>query len=312
MRAPSSLKRNGRKHGSTRRGMKKAGKRWASPAERPAPATQGFTGGDVVLAFHGSLLYEARVISVGCDAAGKPERYVVHFQGWKKTWDEDVPVTDVYEHNDENLRIAHRLLDGAKLRQQAVRPVEEKKKERKEEEEEEEAAGTEALFVIPGPLKTQLVDDWEFVTKEYKLVKLPREPSVTQVLEEWVKVRRNAPATREVAEALKTYFNAALPTILLYRTERMQYMEYCVKDGERASDALPADVYGAEHLLRLLLKMPYLLDSSSGVDREMMVRIAERVNDLAKHIQKNGRILLMAEYESVSEDYLQRAQQMAN
>lgn len=48
---------------------------------------------------------------------------------------------------------------------------------------------------------------------------------------------------------LKSYFDTALPRILLYAFERQQYTEFMSK--REREGALPCTVYGPEHLLRL-------------------------------------------------------------
>lgn len=50
-----------------------------------------------------------------------------------------------------------------------------------------------------------------------------------------------------MVSGLRDYFNAGLGTLLLYRLERVQYRE--VLESEK--NVQVADVYGAEHLLRL-------------------------------------------------------------
>lgn len=59
---------------------------------------------------------------------------------------------------------------------------------------------------------------------------------------------------KEIVDGLRCYFDKALSAMLLYKEERQQYKEVI------AEDALPSDVYGAEHLLRLfgMLKSMYL------------------------------------------------------
>lgn len=49
----------------------------------------------------------------------------------------------------------------------------------------------------------------------------------------------------EVLNGLQSYFNRALPAMLLYKQERAQYAE-AIPDGSK-----PSLIYGAEHLLRL-------------------------------------------------------------
>lgn len=282
--------------------------------DRPIPAPHDFSVGDIVLAFHGNLLYEARVLSIEREGDARAHAYTVHFQGWKKSWDERVSTKFVFQHNDDNLRIAHRLLNGAKMRQQALQPAgcEKGVKDDKEQEDEQEqheksfpqSSPASSLFQIAPALQRQLVDDWEFVTKERRLVPLPRELTVQDLLLKWVAGRRQSSdkATREVAEALQTYFDAALPRLLLYRFERQQYDDI----SQKQSPMVPSAVYGPEHFLRLLVKLPYLLEGTA-IEADKLQGIADKVNELAKYMQKNGRVFFLSEYESAPESYLKSA-----
>lgn len=216
-----------------------------------------------------------------------------------------------------------------------------------------------ALFKLPAPLKRQLVDDWEFVTKDHKRVPLPREPNVCSVLTGWLSESAGGGAgagggglwggggagsgsgsggggvgaggggggagqagggggggsgsgggvscgpagaadrtSRDVAEGLREYFDAALPTILLYRVERPQYNAVMAAGGRGGSRLRPSKVYGAEHLLRLLVKLPDLL-AAEEVEPTVLRAIAERVNDIARFMQKNARLLFCLDYEAV-------------
>lgn len=276
----------------------------------PIPAENEFAVQDVVLAFHGQLLYEARVLEVHHEEESNQEEdrkvksYTVHYQGWKKSWEETVPRDMVFEHNDENLRVAHRLLNGAKMRQQAIQPTPSSDNEKTVGQTIPAVPDTAALFQIPDALQRQLIDDWEFVTKEYRLVMLPREPSVASILQKWLSTKRQSsdPALKEVSEALQVYFDSALPKILLYRFERRQYVQY-FHEGEKPSPP-PSAIYGAEHLLRLIHHLPFMLEASA-VNNEVMKTIADKVNDLARYMQKNGRILFAMEYQLAPESYIE-------
>lgn len=273
--------------------------------DRPVPGDTDFSVDEVVLAFHGSLLYEATVLSVEIEPGKRATSYTVHFQGYKKSWDETVSSDRVFPHNDINLRIAHRLLNGAKMRQQALQPASTEKEEQMKDASTSPSAPVHALFQIPPHLQRQAVDDWEMVTKEAKLVPLPREVSVQDVLHKWVNTRRQSTdkATREVAEGLQTYFDTCLPKMLLYRVERKQYNQLFSTGTPRDETLLPSAVYGPEHLLRLLIKLPYILEGSD-VPEETMEVIAEKVNELCKYMLKNGRLLFLAEYEDAPSQYL--------
>lgn len=302
--------------------------------DEPMPtASEGdFAEGDVVLAFHGNLLYEARVLDLhrersrtspsNPDAAvdgsednpkGCVTSYTVRYQGWKKSWEETVSRDLVFEHNDENLRIAHRLLNGAKMRHQASHPASTPLvMDKVATKVSNPSYSVDTMFQLPSSLQRILVDDWESVTKEMRLVPLPRTITVDGVLQRWVSNRRHTvdKATKEVAEALLIYFNASLPKILLYRFERQQYEEYFNsaqnngdnEDGTNRSK-LPTMVYGGEHLLRLLLKLPHIMETGK-IPKEKIRIIADKVNDLCKYLVKNSRILFLSEYEPAPQAYI--------
>ena len=116
------------------------------------------------------------------------------------------------------------------------------------------------------------MDDWEKVTKEHKLTKVPAKAPVTQLLNEYYEsesnVRRpgsaDADILEEVIAGIKEYFNKALGRLLLYRFERQQYFEVHkqIESGhhEHAGKNL-CDLYGCEYLLRLFGKQQYNIRS---------------------------------------------------
>ena len=120
---------------------------------------------------------------------------------------------------------------------------------------------------IPDTLKSILVDDWEKVTKEQKLVPMPSPTPISLFLNDYYEAesihRRpgsaDADILEEVIAGVKEYFNKALGRILLYRFERPQFYEIHKQvesgHGEHAGKTL-CDMYGCEHLLRLFGKSP--------------------------------------------------------
>lgn len=305
---------------------------------QPTPATHEFRVGDVVLAFHGSLLYEANILKIV--QSEHTESYVVHYLGWQMSWDDTVPRDRIFVHNDVNLLVAHELLRHAKSRQKRASPATgeltsktpgkassdraaAKKRSASDALQLDESIASSSakgrgpnggvasstdpatLFELPASLKRQLVDDWEFVTKEHKLVSLPREYTVRRIMAEWLRNRRAGQdrASREVAESLQEYFDAMLPTVLLYRFERHQFRDFFDDENADSDVRTPSSVYGAEHLLRLFVKLPYMLQQAN-VDPKMMKMIGERVNELARYIQKNGRDFILADYVPATPQYI--------
>ncbi len=79
-----------------------------------------YTESERVLCFHGPLIYSAKVLKAekwtGDDnATGQVgPHYRVHYDGWKKTWDEWVPETRLLKYNEENLARKVTLEEAAK------------------------------------------------------------------------------------------------------------------------------------------------------------------------------------------------------
>ena len=107
-----------------------------------------------------------------------------------------------------------------------------------------------------------LVDDWENITKNYQLVHIPAKYSVNQILEDFLQQEKpkrpefssSANILEEVIAGIKEYFNKSLGRLLLYRFERGQYEDVLArinKPGNDLEGRQLADIYGAEHLLRL-------------------------------------------------------------
>lgn len=115
---------------------------------------------------------------------------------------------------------------------------------------------------MPDALKSILVDDWENITKSYQLVRLPALYPVNRILDDYINQERPkcgdgtaaSDLLDEVVAGLKEYFNRSLGRILLYKYERGQYEDLLGRISNAADDLSGrqlADVYGAEHLLRL-------------------------------------------------------------
>lgn len=114
-----------------------------------------------------------------------------------------------------------------------------------------------------------LVDDWEKVTRENRIVELPSKTPVSVFLDDYAasegSKRRpgsaEADILEEVVAGVKEYFNKSLGRMLLYRQERPQYQEIYPQltkgTGELAGKTV-SDVYGVEHLCRLFGKLSRL------------------------------------------------------
>lgn len=239
---------------------------------------KGIKAKDDILAHHRGLLYPARVLKI--QEKGNKISYFVHYLGWKQRWDEWVSEGRVFKCNDANMRKKELLLEEAKKNKnkrkskylinknkklKAASTSKNSKKKRQKEvddtiiSESGRASKKTIKIKIPGLLKKQLATDWEQITKKNALLPLPRDPSVSQILDYYLSAPRrdkNPEITKKVIAALKQYFNSCLEYMLLYKHEKQQFVAWMKKKKDTQE---LSDIYGAEHLTRLFVKLPGLL-----------------------------------------------------
>ncbi|KAM3393030.1 hypothetical protein ACQJBY_013948 [Aegilops geniculata] len=281
-----------------------------------------FTEGEKVLAYHGPLLYEAKVQKT--ENREDEWRYFVHYLGWNKNWDEWVASDRLLKLTEENVRKQLELknqsgdktvrtggrsaqhnpkgsnADAKADKEDTKGLVKGKKRKNQLGVEEKERRSSESLLMsqFPVTLKKQLVDDWEFVTQLGKLVKLPRSPTVDDILTKYLEYRvkkdnKISDSCAEVTKGLRCYFDKALPAMLLYKKEQKQYKE------EIKGDVSPSTVYGAEHLLRLFVKLPELL-SSVNMEEDALNKLQQKLLDILKFLQKNQVHFFLSAYDGDS------------
>uniref|UniRef100_A0A0A0KGE5 Chromo domain-containing protein n=1 Tax=Cucumis sativus TaxID=3659 RepID=A0A0A0KGE5_CUCSA len=290
-----------------------------SSGDSPPSNTSLYSEGEKVLAYHGPRIYEAKVQKV--ELRKKEFRYFLHYLGWNKNWDEWVSVDRLMKCTDEN-RLKQRALEKGYVekssksgRSAQAKPknlndarVEKedhknnvvaapKGKKRKNDSGTKDNQSVEKVIKIqiPSTLRKQLVDDWEFVTQQDKLVKLPRSPTVDDILTKYLEYRSKRDGTitdslGEVLKGIRCYFDKALPVLLLYNKERDQYHKLVV------DDVSPSTVYGAEHLLRLFVKLPELL-AYVNIEDETQIRLHQKLLDFLKFLQKNQSTFFVSAYE---------------
>ncbi|CAA7035860.1 unnamed protein product [Microthlaspi erraticum] len=278
-----------------------------------------FSEGERVLAYHGPRVYGAKVQKV--ELRKKEWKYFVHYLGWNKNWDEWVSADRLLKHTEENL-VKQKALDKkqgvekgtksgrsaqTKTRSSADTKAEKddtknnaaKGKKRKNEsgnEKDNPSAEKLVKIQIPATLKKQLIDDWECIMENDKVLKLPRSPNVDEILSKYLELKTNkdgliSDSVGEILKGIRCYFDKALPVMLLYKKERRQYEEAVV------DDISPSTVYGAEHLLRLFVKLPELF-AYVNMEEETWSHMQQTLLDFLKFIQKNqSTFLLSSAYE---------------
>ncbi|KAI5291200.1 Esa1p-associated factor [Ascosphaera aggregata] len=266
-----------------------------------APPAQSYHKDEKAFCFHHDILYEAKILDVrhqDPDDKKSPHEYLVHYKGWKNTWDDWVTQDRLRKLTDENRELAmtlRREVEAANRVKVGSKPTTRKRKlddssraseerassmpasrgkrgrEMELEKEEQFLSHPSVRISIPDNLKSLLVDDWENISKNRLLVPLPAQHSANQILDLYLESEREKPnlpkndldVLEEVVAGLREYFDKCLGRILLYKFERPQYHTLRKKwegDLDGFADKGPGDVYGAEHLARLLGKLASLCD----------------------------------------------------
>ncbi|EOY15820.1 MRG family protein, putative isoform 4 [Theobroma cacao] len=252
--------------------------------------TGPFREGEKVLAFHNLRIYEAKVLKF--DNRSNGWHYFVHYLVSIKSWDEWVAVDRLMKFTEEN-RQKQEALNKTLAEEKKVEfhtskrgtgrvfhfklkhPKGGRGKKRKNDSisKEKSAVPSEKIVSIQLPLtlRKQLVNDCEFITHLGKLVKLPRIPTVEDILKMYLDYRSKKDGT-----------------------ERQQY------DDTITEDICPSTVYGAEHLLRLFVKLPELL-VRADIEEETLLELQQKLVDFLKFLQKNQNTLFLSTYH-VAED----------
>ncbi|KAI5310475.1 Esa1p-associated factor [Ascosphaera atra] len=298
-----------------------------------------------VFCFHHEILYEAKILDVrhqDPDDKKSPHEFLVHYKGWKNTWDDWVTQDRLRKLTDENRELAmtlrreveaanrakagkpttkKRKLDessrGSEERSSSV-PARGAKRAYEQDEKDGHAYGNPtARIVIPDNLKSLLVDDWENISKNNQLVPLPARYPVNQILDMYLeseKKRKDLSTNdhdvlEEIVAGLREYFDKCLGRILLYKFEREQYHALRKKwegglDG--FADKRPGDVYGAEHLARLLVTLPDLI-AQTNLGPQATIRLREELSKFAMWFSRNSEELFAPRYKLASNAYIDKS-----
>ncbi|KAI5655248.1 hypothetical protein M9H77_32435 [Catharanthus roseus] len=264
----------------------------------PPIESSPYQEGEKVLAFHNQRVYEAKVQRIGFQM--NEWRYFIHYIGWNKSWDEWVGFDRLMKHTEENLQKEKEINEKQDMNKNVkngralqIKPKSSngrsvaKGRKRKTGQKDKGTLLVEKRvnIHIPATLKKQLIDDCESTTHLGKLVKLPRSPNVEEILSKYHDYRLTKDgqivgSVGEILNGLRSYFDKALPAMLLYKNERHQYEEMV------SDNVTPSAIYGAEHLLRLFVKLPEIL-YYANIEETTLVELQQNLVNFLKYLQKN-------------------------
>jgi len=293
------------------------------------------------------ILWHVSVVEV--DESREEGKYKVHFRGFKASDDEWVEEVLPYNDENKLLcrelrQVAQLKLKEIKKERAAQRrlaggPPQSKRARRGDWSDDEGSGGdaaTDLKFHFSTSLKRHLFDDFENVTVKKMLVRVPHKggQTVEKVFNDFLQSveepfglassagRLSIETVEQITNGLQVLFDRALGPFLLYAFERLQFEAVREKYPEDEMDHLiiPKDfnskrrrlseLYGTEHLLRLLVKLPDLVVVPELLSHELKtLRLV--IGTLIRFIDKNRATYLQSTaFVPASEDYLKVVQDM--
>jgi len=171
--------------------------------------------------------------------------------------------------------------------------------------------GQEIVIPLSDELKAALVDDFDYIGRQRKLLHVPSRYTVDDLINAYYEARKcidgateeQLLGAEEVCRGLKDYFNSTLGSQLLYKFERVQYA-----DTLKENIGIPmAQLYGPVHLLRLLTKLGPML-SAANIDEESLDKLVAHVTDFIEYMQKHRETLFQIDdYGTATPEYHRRA-----
>ncbi|CAL8461794.1 g1325 [Coccomyxa elongata] len=257
-----------------------------------------FRTGERVLVPHTDKYYEAKIL--------KSEKrndgvwyYLIHYSGWNKKWDEWVEAEGLTKYKKELAKVEFTKEGEGGTREFGgkAEAAEGNGRSRAEGGRKTDKGHKQGAIVsskvrvhLSAALKQKLLDDWERI-QSGSIAPLPRRPNVNDIMLQFVDACKSnkdlVEPEEEVANGLRIYFDKALRHMLLYAQE-MEQADKALSDG-----TTPSSIYGAEHLLRLFLKLPDLLPASQ-MSADDQLQLEMRLANFLKFLQKNEGLFFLS------------------
>lgn len=180
------------------------------------------------------------------------------------------------------------------------------------ETEESFAIKTEVKIKIPEELKPWLVDDWDAINRQHKLLDIPAKNTVKDIIDTYIQHKKSNKSKDQNKEAavvdvmygLVSYFNVMLGSQLLYKSERPQYADILREHPDKTM----AELYGSFHLLRLFVRIGSVLSYTSLGEKDINT-LMQHVQDFLKWLVKHITVYFsMQHFVNVTPEYSRKAQ----
>lgn len=171
---------------------------------------------------------------------------------------------------------------------------------------------TEVKIKIPEELKPWLVDDWDAINRQHKLLEIPSKKTVKDIIDSYIQMKKSNKSNNQGKEAavidvmygLVSYFNVMLGSQLLYKSERPQYADIL----REYPDTEMSQLYGSFHLLRLFVRLGSVLAYTALGEKDIN-SLLQHVQDFLKYLVKNISIYFsMQHFVNVTPEYSRKAQ----
>lgn len=180
------------------------------------------------------------------------------------------------------------------------------------ETEEQLLCRVEIKIKIPDELKPWLVDDWDAINRQHKLLDIPAKTTVKDIIDAYIQSKKASKSTTQnkevaisdVTSGLISYFDVMLGSQLLYKSERPQYAEIL-----QTHQNIPmSSIYGSFHLLRLFVRLGSMLAFTS-LDEKSVQLLMVNLTDFLKYLVKNNSTLFtMQQFVNISPEYYRKTQ----
>ncbi len=252
---------------------------------------------EVVYAFHGPLLYKAKIVGIQEDSDAP---YLVHYFNWNKQFDAKLGPAHIRKYNAANKKIAQDLIDKFKEIKPPKVGLKKKKNAKSLDVESKESKTTfTTFFGIPDQLRELLVLDMDNIQADHKLVIYEDNMSLIDMVNAYkATIVDEHLYISEFLDGLVSYFDSALPKQLLYLFERPQLHIFIKKNpGFR-----PSKFYGLQHFLRLVTILPSLIPFSK-LSEGLLEEFKQFVEDFLEWVDKHPEYI--GKYVESSKEYVQ-------